>query len=519
MPQPVAPAGQRRTPKTHKPAGPAHSSPRQRAAAPKRTPQDGGPAPVFAPLSGLRGPQDLINLQRLVGNQATIRSMGTGHTVQRQLIQRKTEKEKFMAKTFKKKGFIPSTGIGNFDVEYSPKKGAMKVIVKLHFDFQDVDNAWKSEANDPADTKWKSAQKKQWVKDFKTKVLEVWGDIGQINCKKPGWEDITVKPAIVIEEVGKGKGNYNVKVDKAFITKGGKMRTSQGSTSVGGLDREKEAAFQEQDNKDKINDPKVKGHLSGAERAINIEPALKRDQQRLDECLAAVRKVMFRPGEATLDGGFQALVQKVAQALVALRKDSALAKLHPLKIIITLADGEGGGLGDQRFEAIKAVLVGAGVPNQINKEVVQGRNGSGQIARGDDAGVSDAYLAHWKRLTVAHEFGHMLGLLDEYCPAVSPDLLEMMVQEGKLKPGYVMSGMAQGKVAQDSDKQTAYSKMLKANKLETPTWARPTSETQEKSTSIMSGGFEVLTQHYVTIWEGLGAATTPTVTKEEWQLA
>ena len=84
--------------------------------------------------------------------------------------------------------------------------------------------------------------------------------------------------------------------------------------------------------------------------------------------------------------------------------------------------------------------------------------------------------------------------------------------------GAPMSGTAQGRVAQDKDKQDAYAKMLTANNLKTPTWARPTTDSQEKSTSLMSGGFEILTQHYVTIWEALAKATEAHLTQGDWKL-
>lgn len=460
----------------------------------------------------------MVALQRIVGNQALLRSLDRGAPTAGPVIQRKTDKEKFQAKTYKLKGFVPSTGIGNFDVEYSPKTGAMKVIMKLHFDFTDVDVAYRSMSTNQAQMKWKAAQKKEWVREFEQQVMSVWGNISDIKCQKPGWEDVIAKPRIVLKQVGKGSSNFNVKVDKSFVGDTGKMRTATGSTSVGGLDREKEAAFQEQDNKDKINDDRVKNHLALAERNINIAPAFQRDQERLVAALGKMRDIVFRPGSAVVDGGMATSVANAAAAIVALRKDSALAKLHPIKLTAGVATGEAVTLGAQRFQAVKDILVNAGVENTLVSEVVQNSSPRVKYGRSDDAGVLDQYQANWKRLTVAHEFGHMLGLLDEYCPAVSPELIQMMIDEGKLDQNFVMSGPSQGRVAQDSAKQTEYAKMLKSNDLETPTYARPTAQGQEKSTSLMSGGFEIMKQHYVTIWEALGTATTPTLTKDQWKI-
>jgi hypothetical protein len=432
-----------------------------------------------------------------------------------------SSKKTFQNKQFKRDLFVPSTGIGRFGLRYDAKSGDLEVIVRLRFEFTDVDAAWASKAS-AADAGWTDAKKQQWVTDYKSQIASVWGNISEIRCTKPGWDDVVARPRIVIEETkSKSKSHYNVKVDKGFTNiDTGKWRTSGGSTSVGSADDPKAAAFQEQDVKDKINDPVMKNHLAGTERTTNVNPAYKRDRERLVDRLGKIPPIQFQAGTDNLVSPDQ--IADAADKLKDLRKDSALAGNHPIYARINVVPGESRGLETRRVDKIRTELTARGVTQEVRPVPVPGPTGLAAECKLDGGAesdeVKDAYFAQWKRVTVAHEFGHMLGLLDEYCPAVSPELLQMMVDEGKLMPGFTMTPEAKARAPQDESKQTAYAKLLKTQGMETPTWARPTSSGQEKSTSLMSGGFEILKQHYVTISEGLAKLTKGYVKADEWKI-
>ena len=479
-----------------------------------------------------------LALQRSVGNRAAAQMLGELQrrpaeprppvpAVQRELRVDRwspfggSSKKTFLKKQFKRDLFVPSTGIGRFGLRYDAGSGDLEVVVRLRFEFTDVDPAWASKASQ-AEARWTDAQKQQWVNDFRTQIMSVWGNISEIHCTKPGWEDVVARPRIVIEETkSKSKSHYNVKVDKGFTNvDSGKYRTSGGSTSVGSQEDPKAAAFQEQDVKDKINDPVMKTHLAGTERTTNINPAYKRDRERLVDRLGKIPAIRFQPRSDTLASADQ--IADAADKLKDLRKDSALAGNHPIYARINVIPGESRGLETRRVAKIRTELSARGVTQSVRPVPVPGGTGAAPECKLDAGAesdeVKDAYFAQWKRITVAHEFGHMLGLLDEYCPAVSPELLQMMVDEGKLMPGFTMTQEAQARAPQDESKQTAYAKLLKTQGMETPTWARPTASGQEKSTSLMSGGFEILKQHYVTISEGLAKLTKGYVKADEWKI-
>ncbi|NMF59687.1 eCIS core domain-containing protein [Pseudanabaena yagii] len=439
-------------------------------------------------------------------------------TIQRGLFSKKTEREKFNSKKFKLRNWQPSTGGGKFDADYNPKTGIMTITVKVHFDYQDS-SAYKGLATDDADTEWTREGKKAWFNDFKSAVMSKWGNISTISCDKVNFTDVVVQPVInVVESKKANDAHYSVSVSKAFTKKTGGMRTAGG---VSGVNDQGGGTLQEQDTKDKINDPIVSQHLAPTEKTTNIKPAYERDRERLLKKLANVAPIVFDAKTSKFAVGMKAQLTNIAQDLASLRKDSALAHLHPLSIDVTLGSRESSGLVGLRKEAIDKVLSDSGVEQPTTAKQAMGAIGSSaKLEAPDTPNTLTQYEQNWSRITAAHEFGHMIGLLDEYCPAVSPDLLLKMVNEGKIAhTETTLSSYAQGKKSKHTEEgQTAYSKLLDKTGLETPTWARPEAKQDEKSTSLMSGGFEVLKQHYVTLWEALTVMTKDFVPDTNWKI-
>ena len=60
--------------------------------------------------------------------------------------------------------------------------------------------------------------------------------------------------------------------------------------------------------------------------------------------------------------------------------------------------------------------------------------------------------------------------------------------------------------------------LLTKTNLAVPNWARPTASKDEKGTSLMSGGFEVLRQHHITLWEVLAEMTKTDVPETNWKV-
>jgi len=439
-------------------------------------------------------------------------------TIQRGLFSKKTEREEFNGKKFKLRNWQPSTGGGKFDADYNPKTGVMTITVKVHLDYQDS-SIWKDTATDAANTEWTQQGKKAWFSEFESAIMSKWGNISTISCDKAGFTDLVVQPVIKVVESKKPKdAHYSVGVSKAFTKKTGGMRTAGG---ISGVNDQGGGSLQEQDTKDKINDPIVSQHLAPTEKTTNIKPAYERDRERLLKVIQNASPVVFDAKTSNFATGMENQLTNTAHDLASLRKDSALAHLHPLSIDVTLGSKEAFGLVGSRKVSVDKVLRDSGVQQLTTAKQAMGVIGSSaKLEAPDTPNTLADYEQNWSRITAAHEFGHMIGLLDEYCPAVSPDLLLKMVNEGKIaNTETTLSSYAQGKKSKHTEEgQTAYSKLLDKTGLETPTWARPEATKDEKSTSLMSGGFEVLKQHYVTLWEALTVMTKDFVPDTNWKL-
>lgn len=476
------------------------------------------------PETGHAAPSRVVGpgLQRTIGNQQVQRLFGWGKKKKQQAQQveappePKTDRERFNLATFQKKDFRPSTTIGKFDVVYRPATGIVNVISKVHFDFRDVEPAYYVEVKNKKDRYWTKAAKKEWSQKWVDSIMTKWGDIAPFKCDKPGYEDVVAKPQVQIELVDDpSKAHYALSVSKAFEKKEGGMRA--GGTS--GVTREFGGGFQEQDSYDKINNPKVAKHLAATENKNNILPAFEGDRQRMIKALAALHPVMFKWDSDEIADDVP--VTAAIDAILNLKKYSALSDLHPIDVKVSLDKDEPRVLLLDRFTVLKKRFLAAGITNPLSAKVGGGAGRSvGFEASPGVEQVKESYLARWDRYTSAHEFGHMLGLLDEYCPAVSPELIAKMYNEGQLGVDEQTLGKsAQNKKGSFLAPQTGYANLLEKTGQSAQAWTKPgAKESGERSTSLMSGGFEVLRQHHVTIWEALTEMTKDQIEPTHWKM-
>lgn len=458
---------------------------------------------------------NFVELQRAMGNAAVQRLFGKKKVTAPDT--RSAARKAFDAKKFEKKDWQPSTGGGKFDALYSPKEGVLHIRMRVHFNFTDADPAYKDTAADPKELKWSSTGKKDWSKKWVDSVMGKWGNIAPFTCDKAGFTDVTVKPQIEIEQVSSAaKSHYSLGISKAFRKKEGGMRAG----GVSGVNRTGTGTFQEQDVYEKINKSKVAQHLRATEGKVNILPAYERDRERLTTLLSKTPAIGFQANSDAFDGQGAAAAAAVAQAILTLRSSSALAELHPIHIMVGIDTGEARGLLLTRFRRIKDVLVAAGVHNLLSAKQADAPHAwaIADIAPESEQ-VKEDYMNRWDRYTSAHEFGHMIGLLDEYCPAVSPDLILKMVNEGAIAATDTnLSDYAKGKKGNNEAEQGAYASLLTKTGLSVPNWARPEATKDEKGTSLMSGGFEVLRQHHITLWEVLAEMTKADVPEANWKV-
>ncbi len=426
--------------------------------------------------------------------------------------------------------FTSSTTLGMFDAEYDPITDKMKVIVKLAFEFRDYGGteALPGVSAKPLDpnylrAQWDNGQKAPWIAEFQRQIDAIWSGKFKIACIRPGWEDIIVDPVMIAQEVPLGQQHFKVTVDKAALVNdnGGEKVKTQGGSSFADI-KTRTAVLREFDLSDKISDPAVHHYLhEGEKKGITDTSysAYQLDQRRLATMLGDVGRIAFQPNAAVPAQAIK--VTNLSDTLLRLGIPSALAHLHPIEIAGGVANGESPALAAQRAAAVQQALLTAGVRNPIRLSPTA-ETFAGVLVKspGPDPAVQQLYINNWTRISAAHEFGHMIGLADEYNPAASIETVKKLISDGLLPPSTPTDHLSSGgvnKAGAQGAKQAAFMKLLEQNDLSSPTDFSPDKDTP-MSTSLMTNGFEVMAQHFVTIWEALTQMTAAHVDKKFWKI-
>jgi hypothetical protein len=195
-----------------------------------------------------------------------------------------------------------------------------------------------------------------------------------------------------------------------------------------------------------------------------------------------------------------------------------LAHLHGLEVVGDAA-GANAVLAGKRADSVIRRLKALGVKNPMQK--VAGASNVDAVtvrAAPADPTIVNTYVRQWSRISAAHEFGHMLGLMDEYYGAKSDVVVKKMISDGLLPPGTRGDHLAANPPADNVGEargQAATMQLLEATDLATPDF---TLQDNAKSTSMMTGGYELWPQHYVTVWEALTRLTAGEIASKYWKL-
>jgi hypothetical protein len=166
----------------------------------------------------------------------------------------------------------------------------------------------------------------------------------------------------------------------------------------------------------------------------------------------------------------------------------------PIKVVGSAAADEtnADALAKARAAAIVKLLSDLRVPHpcQVAPVVTTAPTTAGKVGLSIDRAFEDDLLnydaANYN--IFAHEFGHMLGLPDEYLDEAG---------DARSNPKTVM--------------QTGLVDLATKARVNAPRFGKAT-------TSIMSYGQEVMQCHFLTLWEALGAMTKNFVTSDNWKI-
>jgi hypothetical protein len=258
----------------------------------------------------------------------------------------------------------------------------------------------------------------------------------------------------------------------------------------------------------------VHRYLHMPERKQNIEPAFLFDNKQLVRRLQDYGALKFTAGTTTLvqANRLDMLAGEITRLLMA----PELAALHALEVVApTLAGTDG-----QRVAAVASQLATKGVANPI-ATVADGTVAADTVvvrAAPPDPAVKDVYVNKWSRITAAHEFGHMLGLMDEYYGAKSGEVVKKMISDGLLPTDTRADHLVANPPTANEDEgtgQEATASLLERAQL---SGADVTLADGARSSSLMTAGYELWPQHYVTVWEALTRMTRAELGERFWKL-
>lgn len=378
---------------------------------------------------------------------------------------------------------VPSAGLGKFDVSYLPKTSRLGVTVKLHFSFSDDASAPSGLAlmmrllrgQDLSRVKWDETQRKDYISQFSSRVHSRWSGAHTIRSVKPCWVFSAVPDVNVAVTNDPADAHYLVKVHKS-VGPGIDYRSVGHNENL--IDRTKQptADFWQSDNREEPN--------------FNSGAVARTERRRIEAAIssAGAGRVLF---EANKDELTPAGAAALAQLATALNAANPSAPLIPL-IVDGYASAEGGAthnldLSRRRAQRVADTLTGRAVRQPVaptgRGPVGAPRNPANRAATvAADLTFESTYTSN--RYSVSeHEFGHLLGLPDEYANATSGPLVGV---------------------------QTKYTGLVTSAGLTAPTYGEDTS-------SQMSNGVDVLPRHYVTLWEALAKMTSPDLGQADWR--
>ncbi|MFH7319967.1 OmpA family protein [Desulfurivibrio sp. D14AmB] len=394
-------------------------------------------------------------------------------------------KERFRNRKFSVINYRPSAGYGKFDAFYWPRLSRMAAVVRMKFNYvQAVDTPspltllgmWRAGQNIRRFF-WSDAEKRQFARDYVQRVAHRWSFAHAFRSSKPCWPFVAW-PYVTPLAVGlESLAHFSITVQKSSGP-GIDYASGVAARNPGTAGWRGSGTFRSSDVREAASFNSV--HVARSER------------RRLERAVTAATAspVLFAKNSDLLQPPYLARVRTLAAAMMAKNPSDPAVPM----VCAGFASAEGRAEHNQRLSQRRAEAVGdelrrAGVPQPV---VVSARGAVGdpndaanrKVEIAPSTTFETSYAAN--RYSVAeHEFGHALGLPDEYVNRTSGVL---------------------------GDKQTAFANLAQAAGVAPPDrWG-------ERTSSLMSAGVDVLPRHYLTIWEALGHMTTPDITRDQWRI-
>lgn len=401
-------------------------------------------------------------------------------------VEEEERKTRFRTRSFSALDFRPPTaGFGKFDAYYWPASALMAAIVKMKFNYLQADNTpspatlwamWMA-GDDITQFFWTDTQKAQFAQEYRDRVAARWSFVHTFRSTKPCWP-FSASPYVaprIVEDAS--DAHFLVNVHKSpgpgIDYKSLFRAMNPGTPGWQGTGELYQSDVRE--NPD-----------------FNSRTVAQSERQRLERAIAAATAspIFFRKDSAVVQPSDVTLLQGLAVAMKAKNPSDPAIPVS----INGFASSEGPllrneQLAEDRANAVADILRTAGVPQPLVTVKV------GPVGAPDDAlnrkvelvpsTTFEGTYASNRYSVGEHEFGHAIGLPDEYQNNTTGPL---------------------------GTQQTALGTLASAAGVAPPDqWGVNTS-------SVMSAGVDVLPRHYLTLWEALGQMTSPDITRNEWSI-
>ncbi len=401
---------------------------------------------------------------------------GTGTSMPTPQTGCKKGKQKFLASSFEQSFFVPSTARGKFDCSYRPTTGRLYITVKLSATFGGSFFEWFS-----------GAEQASLKSDLSDGVPVYWDGKCTLRCTRHGWTDIAVQPVfavtfgssgshfklIISREDELAKSNPHGRECRGFVS----MNQVQGSDVQ---DRVELRDFQTREFNHTVGGLLTAGN----------------DRSFLEDALTACGATVERRGAdriVTAIFPFANVSTDTAAIAAHLREfvrrvNLQLTGSHPVPVVVKgfIRVPEAPDLARQRADAVRTILTTAAIKNPVTVDPVS-YSGNPSVEITIDRTYENAFATGGNQFqynVAAHEFGHMIGLPDEY-------------ENPTTGPKFVV--------------KTNYLALVGRAGLLPPVFPSHTS-------SMMSDGMTMMGWHYVTAWEALAALTRDFLNENEWAI-
>ncbi len=467
--------------------------------------------------------------------------------------------------------FVPGTGIGKFDAHYLPSQHRLNIKVNFRYD-------WVQDLTKPEELPWPALDKTAFRNAAKPLIEDSWSGCYKLSCIKPGWTNFYADVHIDFNEVPTGQEAYIVSVKKLALP-----------LSSGGINHG------------------VVPHVCGVNNWANEIDQTKKVDQIFNYKEGLLRNTLRGYGPAGKDGDFipfdrnsrvltqnmKLLLTKWANYVQAKRTpDIVGVRAYLIGFTGNTDSGIHFGMAKDRAKAVRdylnnkvggdppfSLLPSSGESNQswatdakriLKARAVNPSNSNGGVLIVIRTPVGEVREVPRRYVVMKHEFGHMIGLPDEYMGVVSVKTKTKMELDHVIPTTYIASSLSTGgDVVRLGNMQGAMIDDLNTADVEAPLfmgtvgtatpelqkeradrveqwyqdraaakakhggtndsrgykkWKRknpeppPVDSLQMISSSVMHSGGDILPAHYITIWSALCSCTNGFIAPNEWKI-